>query len=292
MLQPILVPLDGSALAEQALPFAEILAAPGCQLILLEVGQDEDELSLPERYSHSCAQLETATGDPAQQILQVTRDLGVGLIVMTTHGRGALGRWAFGSVADTVTRTASVPVLVVRPHTSPAAASPLIQRVVVPLDGSLLAEQALPVAQALAQQLEIPVHLITTIDLTSLLPVEMLPTVAFDASLYDETTARLQADAEAWLTRAAQELQGAGVTSTWEVLYGSPFLVISEAVAAGDLLVMTSHGHGGAKRWLLGSLAEKLIREAPVPVVIVPSGERTDDRGTEDDAAPVPSSST
>jgi nucleotide-binding universal stress UspA family protein len=289
MLEPILVPLDGSDVAEQALPYAEALAAPGCQLILLEVDQDEDELSALVRHADSCARLETATGDPAQQILQVARDLGVGLIVMTTHGRGALGRWAFGSVADTVTRTAPVPVLIVRPRQGEAPAVPVIQRVVVPLDGSALAERALPIAQALAQKLNIPVHLITTIDLTSLLPVEMLPTVAFDAGLYDETVAKLRAGAEAWLTQAAEQLQRAGVTATWEVLSGSPFLVINDAVAPGDLLVMASHGRGGAKRWLLGSVAEKLIREAPVPVVIVPPAERRDERRPAEDAAPVAS---
>jgi nucleotide-binding universal stress UspA family protein len=187
MLKPILVPLDGSALAEQALPYAEALAAPGRELILLEVGPDEDELSLLDRHADSCARLQTATGDPAQQILQVARDLGVGLIVMTRHGRGALGREAFGSVADTVTRTAPVPVLVVRPDTDEAPAAPVIRRVVVPLDGSSLAERALPTAQALAEQLKVPMHLVTAIDVTSLLPVEMLPTMAFDASQYAET---------------------------------------------------------------------------------------------------------
>jgi nucleotide-binding universal stress UspA family protein len=278
MLQPILVPLDGSDLAEQALPYAEALAAPGCQLILLEVGQDEEELRLLERHAESCARLETATGDPAQQILQVARDLGAGLIVMTTHGRGAVGRWAFGSVADTVTRTAPVPVMVIRPRAGDAEAVPVMRRVVVPLDGSPLAEQALPIAQALAQQLHAPVHLVTAIDLTSLLPVEMMPTVAFDASLYAETVAQLRSGAEAWLAEAARQLQCAGVTATWEVLSGSPFLVISDVVAAGDLLVMVSHGRSGAQRWLLGSVAEKLIREAPVPVVLVPTGDRRDDQ--------------
>jgi nucleotide-binding universal stress UspA family protein len=289
MRKPILVPLDGSDLAERALPYAEALAAPGCQLILLEVGQDEEEFTLLDRHSDSCARLETATGDPAQTILQVARDLGVGLIVMTTHGRGALGRWAFGSVADTVTRTTPVPVMVVRPRAGEAEAAPIMRRVVVPLDGSPLAEQALPTAQALAQQLNVPVHLVTAIDLTSLLPVEMMPTMAFDAVLYAETVDKVRTEAEARLTQAAEQLHRAGLEATWEVLSGSPFLVISDAVAAGDLLVMASHGHSGAKRWLLGSVAEKLIREAPVPVVLVPTGDRLDERGAEVTAAPVAS---
>jgi nucleotide-binding universal stress UspA family protein len=274
MTQPILVPLDGSRLAEQALPYAQKLAEPGCQLILLEVGQDEDDLDLLERHADSCASLETAVGDPAEQILRVAKDLNVGLIVMTTRGRGSLGRWAFGSVADAVTRTSPVPVFIVHPRDGDSEIAPVIQRVVVPLDGSPLAEEALPTAMSLARRLGVPVHLVTAIDVTKILPVEMMPAVAFDASLYEETVARLEADATAWLTRTAEQLQHEGVATTWAILRGSPFLAITDAVKPGDVIVMTSRGLGGAKRWLLGSLAEKLIREGPVPVVLVPTGER------------------
>jgi len=273
MLQPILVPLDGSDLARRALPYAEALAAPGCQLIMLEVGPAEDEVGLLKWDEDTCAQLETAVGDPAEQILRAARELHAGLIVMTTHGRGSLGRWAFGSVADTVTRTAPVPVMVIRPRENEPEPDPVIHRVIVPLDGSPLSEEALPVAQELALQMHAPVHLVTVLDLTSLTPVEVMPTAAFSTSLYEETLAQLRSDAETWLTEAAAHLQQAGVSATWDVLTGSPFFAIGDVVQPGDVIVMTSHGHSGAKRWILGSVAEKLIREAPVPVVLVPAGE-------------------
>jgi nucleotide-binding universal stress UspA family protein len=277
MTQSILVPLDGSKLAEQALPYAQKLAEPGCQLVLLEVGQDEDDLGVLERHADSCASLETAVGDPAEQIVRVAKELNVGLIVMTTRGRGALGRWAFGSVADAVTQTSPVPVFVVRPRDEDTEIAPVIQRVVVPLDGSPLAEEALPTATSLARRLHVSAHIVTAIDVTKLLPVEMMPTVAFDASLYVETMAQLEADATAWLTQAAGQLQHKGVATTWAILHGSPFRAITDAVKPGDVIVMTSHGRSGAKRWLLGSVAEKLIREGPVPVVLVPSAERQHD---------------
>jgi nucleotide-binding universal stress UspA family protein len=278
MLRPVLVPLDGSDLAEQALPYAEALAKPGCELILLEVGQEsDDEFSLLERHADSCARLETAAGDPAEQILQVADDLGAGLIVMTTHGRGALGRWAFGSVADQVTRTSRVPVLVVRPRTDRDAPEPVIQRLVLPLDGSALAEQAVPVAQSLAQRLNVPVHLLTAIDVASLLPVDVVPPVAVNVALYEETVAQLDSGAAATLAEVSDRLQQAGVQTSAEVLHGSPFLTIAEAARPGDVIVMTSHGRGGVKRWLLGSVAEKLIREGPVPVILVPAKEGRDE---------------
>jgi nucleotide-binding universal stress UspA family protein len=286
MTQPILVPLDGSNLAEQALPYADKLAAPGCQLILLEVGDvGDDDVSTLERHAGSDVRLESAVGDPAEQILQVTRDLGVGMIVMTTRGRGAVGRWAFGSVADAVTRTSPVPVFVVRPRDGETEIVPIIQRLVVPLDGSPLAGEALSTATSLARRLHVPVHLITAIDVTKILPVEIMPTAAFDASLYEETVAQLEADAAARLTQTAEQLQHEGVTTTWAILHGSPFLAISDAVKPGDVIVMTSRGLGGAKRWLLGSVAETLIREGPVPVVLVPAKERTNEVPVTSEAA-------
>lgn len=169
MQQPILVPLDGSDLAEQALPYAEALAESGRQLILLEVGQDsDDDLRALERHADSGARLETAQGDPTEQILQVAQDLGVGLIVMTTNGRGAVGCWAFGSVADQVTRRSPVPVFVVRPREEDGSdVSPVIRRLVVPLDGSALAEEALPTAVSLAKRLNVPVQRLRNRDLVA-----------------------------------------------------------------------------------------------------------------------------
>ena len=130
---------------------------------------------------------------------------------------------------------------------------------------------------SLARRLHVPVHLVTAIDVTKILPVEIMPTVAFDAALYEEMVAQLEADATAWLTQTAEQLQHEGVATTWAILHGSPFLAITEAVKPGDVIVMTSRGLGGAKRWLLGSVAEKLIREGPVPVVLVPAGERNNE---------------
>lgn len=273
-LRPILVPLDGSDLAERALPYAEALAGPGCQLILLEVGQDEEEFHLQDQHQGACARLETAIGDPAQQILNLATQMGVGLIVMTTHGRGALGRWAFGSVADEVSRTSPVPVMIIRPTEGSSQPAPVIRRVVVPLDGSPLAAQALPTAEAIAQQVNVPVHLVTAIDLTRLLPVELMPTVAFSADLYEGAVTQAQREADEWLTQAAAQLQRAGVVTTQAVITGSPQAVMQEVIQPGDVIVLTSRGHHGAARLVLGSLTEQLIRNAAAPVVLVPTMAR------------------
>jgi nucleotide-binding universal stress UspA family protein len=180
-------------------------------------------------------------------------------------------------------------VFVVRPQDGETEIAPVIQRVVVPLDGSPLAEEALPTATSLAQRLHVPLHLVTAIDVTKILPVETMPTVAFDASLYEETVAQFDVDATAWLTQTAEKLQHEGAATTWAILHGSPFLAITDAVKPGDVILMTSHRLGGVKRWLLGSIAEKLIREGPVPVVLVPPAERRHHDAPVADAARLPS---
>jgi nucleotide-binding universal stress UspA family protein len=217
--------------------------------------------------------LEVARGNPAVEILRVAAEQGVELIAMTTHGRGALGRWVFGSVADRVARSSPVPVLLVRPSEGEPR-SVTIGRLVVPLDGSALAEEALPTARALATRLGVPIHLITVIDVMRLIPSELGPVVAFDAGVYEETLSQLDASAAALLAAVSEDLEREGLHTSSEVAHGSPFMTIAEAVDDGDLLVMTSHGRSGVQRWLLGSVAEKLVREAPVPVVLVPVAAR------------------
>jgi nucleotide-binding universal stress UspA family protein len=298
----ILIPLDGSPLAEQVLPYAQALLAPGAALILLKVMEEpepiysmrgqllvpiEDQQRMLERLARDDltraeatlsgkrppVRVEVVGGDPAEQIVRLAAEREVELIAMTTHGRGALGRWVFGSVADRVARSATVPVLLVRP--SEGDPQPIaIRRLVVPLDGSPLAEEALPTAQALATRLGIPLHLITAIDVMRLIPPALGPVVAFDAAAYQETVSQLDAGATALLAELSTRLERDGLTISSAVVHSSPFAAIADAVQEDDLLVMTSHGRGGVRRWVLGSVAEKLVREAPVPVILVPVAAR------------------
>ena len=298
----ILVPLDGSPLAEQAVLYAQALLAPGAELTLLDIVEEpepihgmsgrllvpvEDVQRMLEHQAHEYLQkaeatlrgaqmrvrLEVTRGNPTVEILRVAAEQGIELIAMTTHGRGALGRWVFGSVADRVARSSPVPVLLVRPSEGEPR-SVTIRRLVVPLDGSALAEEALPTAQALATRLGVPIHLITVIDIMRLIPAELGPVVAFDAAVYEETLSQLDAGAVGVLASVSEQLERDGLHTSSEVAHGSPFMTIADAVHDGDLIVMASHGRSGVRRWLLGSAAEKLVREAPVPVVLVPVAAR------------------
>jgi nucleotide-binding universal stress UspA family protein len=161
--------------------------------------------------------------------------------------------------------------MVIRPAEGDTQPDPVIRRVVVPLDGSPLAAQALPTAAAIARQMEAPVHLVSAVDLSRLLPVELMPTVAFNGELYEEAVTQAKSDASQWLTQAALDLQNSGLDVSQEVRIGAPSTVIRDVLQPGDIIVLASRGHHGATRLALGSVAEQLVREAPVPVVLVPA---------------------
>ncbi len=143
-----------------------------------------------------------------------------------------------------------------------------IRRLVVPLDGSSFAAEALPVAVRVGRLLEIPIHLVHAIDLEG------------DWLLGDEgddletLLAPMREELAAWLRDEVQALHDAGLEATSQLELGRAAHVISDGMEPGDVIVMTSHGASGLRRWLLGSVAEKLIRSGIAPVMLVPVAER------------------
>jgi nucleotide-binding universal stress UspA family protein len=125
-----------------------------------------------------------------------------------------------------------------------------------------------------AKRLGAPVHVVRAVE-----PVHGLPistgTLGQAPVLSEEITDRIWQEAEATaretVKSAILELQRDGVDADGATLSGSPFFAISDATEPDDLIILTSHGRGGVRRWLLGSVAEKLVREAPAPVLLVPS---------------------
>jgi len=303
MISTVLVPLDGSPVAEQAIPYAQALLPDGGEGVFLRVVPELDPLltelvwtleSAPESTETAAVRAElervkarvgdtpvrwttdVTSGDPAEEILEAISRHRSDLVAMTTHGRGALGRVTFGSVADRVSRESPVPVLLVRAHSdglSPTTAD--IRRLVVPLDGSALAEASLPLVVDLAKRLGIPVRLVRALNLAAVLTplvdgAGLL--VSPSPEVTEQMTEAVERDARDYLTAVAARLEDEGVSATWSVLEGSPFYAIADATKTGDLLVTTSHGRGGVLRWLLGSVADKLIREAAAPVLLVRAG--------------------
>ena len=295
----ILIPLDGSPLAEQALPYARAVAASDARFIPIAVApppeSDRDDVgrivgSVDEVLARIEGELReqllaaartwlgddtdirpiVTTGDPAEEILRAAATCTIDLIALASHGRGSMGRALFGSVADRVSRASPVPVLIVRPRDAPIEISPIrIHRIVVPLDGSGLAANALPLAEALARRLDVPVVLVRAIEGV------MVPAVYPDSfGLQVSEIEAMEADARGETAAVARNCGERGIAAHASVHAGWPFEVITSEATAGDLIVMTSHGRSGVRRWLLGSVAEKLIRSGPAPVMLVPVGAR------------------
>lgn len=275
----ILVPLDGSALAEGALYYVELIPSQTVRLLSVEpvvlsaarqrwalgetlpdgstwlVSTPREYLDLiGRRFRDQGRQIEIAvlSGEPGPVIVEAAKT--ADLIVMATRGHGA-SRLHLGTTADYVVRHAPVPALVLRESTLKEA--PAILRVVVPLDGSALAEEALPLASTLAQALHVPVHLVRAVD-----PATSL-----------NTEAMLVSEADAYLV--SQERQLASVVSvTREVRSGTLPDSVVEAIRLGDLVVMATRGTG-ATRQLLGSVTEAVLDQTVVPVMLVSAARGT-----------------
>lgn len=306
--QRILVPLDGSDEAMAALPYARTLAAPGTELILLSVvpvadeviagtgqmlgpadrmtaSEDEqaraplEEIAQGLRDAGHTVRVEVTAGDPATRILDIAEERGAAMIVMASRGRGALGRLIYGSVADHVAREATAPTMIVR--AAPREAGPVgITRLVVPLDGSALAAEALAVAAAISRRLRgTPLFLVRAVAPVELLPPAVGMAEAVPAEVYADTEEQMEADARSYLDGEAEDLRARGLPVATQVLTGPPAAAIEAATRPGDVTVLVSREQTGVLRWLMGSVAEHLVREDESPVILVPANSTRQDVG-------------
>lgn len=283
----ILVPLDGSEEARSALPYAAALAAPGGPIELLTIVKDQKDLadggeaSVQAALKAAGAELVAAgydvktrilVGDVADHIVEAAANGGAYMIVMASHGRGAFQRLIHGSIADKVTREATVPVMVVR--SAQSQPGPVgITRLVVPLDGTTLSEQSLPVATAISRHLGTPLFLVRAVNIAEFMPPAVGMGEAIPFETYDETEEEMEKDASTYLDTLAARLQAEGLHVVTQVLSGPPAAAITEATKPGDVVILCSHQRSGVMRWLVGSVAEQLVRDDDVPVILVPAPE-------------------
>jgi nucleotide-binding universal stress UspA family protein len=295
MFKNILVPLDGSALSEKALSVATAIAKTfGAKITLLhnistttyayvaaplsgeayqqmvesDVLNSRDYLKKIKQRLHDCGVTQTETqvveGIPTSAIRLGVKD-GADLIVMTTHGRTGLSRTIFGSVADEVVHSVKIPVLLVsaqQPELEPGGCVPAFHRILVPLDGSTLALQALPIASALAVAADAEVVLLDVLPQPALVGEEPATSNAGWAGRY--------------LNEAAQAIPR-NIASDIVVTSGNVGeAIVREAVERDcDLIVMTTHGRSGFSRIRLGSVADQVLAHAPMPLLLL-HGDRSE----------------
>ena len=282
----ILIPLDGSELAECALPWALYLAEiKGLEVELMRCFESPEKVFLVTDFLKSdsdkepteiireqavaylekkAAETESPTtvsarqGDPASLILERAAQADVDTMVMATHGRGGLGRWLLGSVATKVARgVGSTPVLFVK--AAEKRRTPKLDRILVPLDGSPTAEAAIPHAVALAEKAGATVLLYQSITFAPLGHPNL------DASSRIEA-----AEAHKYLSSFKSRYPDARFEIDAQITgLGSGIVAQGESC---DLTVMSSHGRTGVARWLLGSVAEKVLQTTTRPVLLVHPG--------------------
>ena len=262
----ILVPLDGSAEAEAALPLsAPLFRARPVRLTLFRVTAPDESAAAARDYlgrvrdalrpHQVAAETRVEWGAPAEEILWLAKTGGFDLVAMTTHGRGGLRRWFGGSVAEEVVRHAEIPVLLNRP----GQPLPPWTRFVVPLDGSPLAERILPDALRLARLFGAELQFLEAV----MPPLVMGREAGFLPYLppADPTPyLRGLCDRAAREGVAARPVARVG-PSTREILRH-----LEESKAG--LVCMTTHGRTGLARLAFGSTAEQILRHATCPVLL------------------------
>ena len=288
----VLVPLDGSKFSESALPTALTIARRwNGELEIVTVQEDpsmlaQEALQLPthgwfERYIGEVADrvqeeegfpvhTTVLKGIPAEATHNHAAERGVDLIVMATHGRGPMSRFWLGSTADGLVRRSTIPILLLRPceESSGTKADFNPRRVLVPLDGSDESEAILNHALALAGDSQPEFDIL-----------KVYPHPKAFASSYLPHTAQVNADVlEEGRAAAVEYVEEHAATLIEQGIPATGHVVTDREPAAGilhfaeqsgaDLIAMCTHGRGGVSRMVLGSVTDKVIRGAQIPILV------------------------
>lgn len=294
MFRSILIPLDGSAFSESALPWALALGK-GSQatLHLASVHEpiptfahDEWDAAASEWTDDYLGQVRdrllpkaeggvdgwVGRGPVVERLLERANEVSADLVVMATHGRGGLTRAWLGSTADAFLRQSGIPILLVRPSDEASGGadseSPRVERIMVPLDGSDLSVAVLEMAAQLAELWGATLHLVRVVAY----PVEIAsPYLPHTVQMNQEVIENARKSAQTYLEERAGELRGRGLdVKTLAVVdtQAAHALVREVERLDADLVVMATHGRGGIQRALLGSTTDKVVRSVQVPVLV------------------------
>ena len=268
----IVVPLDGSKLAEIALPYAEEVGVrTGRDLVLLSVVEfaDEeyrtylqgivektkrniDEFSTLPGASKVNVYITTRDGNPPEAIIDFASKWKHKLIIMATHGRSGIGRWAIGSVADKVVRLAiNSSVLLIRGKKArpDVRQKSLLQKAIVPLDGSMPSQAIIPFVMQLATRLELELTFLQVVTPSNHIEIEP----------------------ESYLQAQCDELEQQGIKANYMVRNGSPadeIIDLADELAV-DLIAMSTRGKSNIAPWSIGSIAQRVLLAGNTPLLLV-----------------------
>ncbi len=299
MFKNLLVPLDGSHLAEAALPAAHFLAETMQANVTLihvieknapEEVHGERHLTTPDQ---AMAYLESISAgfperikvnrhvhteevsDVARSIATHADEFAPDLIILCNHGRGGMRDWLAGSIAQQVIALGETPVLLIHPTPEISQGPFGVQRILVPMDGVADHEQILPLVSTLALNFTASVHLLTVVPTMGTLKGQRAATgkllpVAMAAML--ELT---EDNAQEYLTRQATQIKESGVSVSFEVARGDPPGIIVQTAEQGKagLILLATHGKKGQGAFWAGSVAPQVCSLTQIPLLLMPVHE-------------------
>jgi len=287
MFDRALIPFDGSTQFATILPYvARFAGGLNMPLVLASVLAPGPTATLEQRRQEADGHLQeivarltgtgveatavVAVGRPVQEMVRLVEQEGCNLILLLPRGEGAQAWGALGSITEKVLQASPVPILTIpssaaAPDRSEGAP---ITTVIVPLDGSSLAEMALPYAEELAQQLAADVILTRAVSANIAYIGAMMDT-PFISPRAMETTDEEAAD---YLERVADKLRAEGFAVQAQLLrtQPAPGIVALAQQAPHSLIALTTHGRSALARWFMGSVAEEVVETAETPVLVIP----------------------
>lgn len=288
MFNRILVPLDQSDLSERVLPIAQCLAkyfeskvdliyvvATDGETLPEEVfahARDEGEAYLkgivdswPPEHKPNELNADVLAGYPASEIIEQAESQEDTLILMATHGYSGVQRLLLGSVAGKVVQATTTPVLLVPAGaTNPKGGLVEFERLIIPLDGSELAETVLPYA----------INLCKTLDMELILVRSYHPNFPGSTIRMHDVTKIVHDSAENYIKDMAEKLKNEGLKNvTYEVLKGLPAEQITDFAieTPNSVTALCTHGRHGISRWVLGSVTNAVIHCSKEPVLVIRS---------------------
>lgn len=300
MFNHILVPIDGSLMAEAALPAAAFWAEKfKARVTLMHVieknapdavhgqahlkhPQDAERYlkelakrAFPKRTQIECHVHTNETDDVAGCIVEHADELSHDLVIMCSHGRGAALHLFMGSIAQSVIARGSQPVLITHPDQEGKPPAFFCRHILVPMDNDPEHAQALPISKELARKAGATLHLAAVIEQLASLSGDK----AVARRLLPGTTSRLlelaRQEAEHYFEELEKGLLAEGFQASAHVFRGDPASVIVEAAAVAciDLIVLGTHGRTGMEAFWSGSVTNRIVSLSRIPLLLVPVGK-------------------
>lgn len=294
MFQRILVPLDGSKLAESVLPVVVAFAEKfGATILLLHAIEQGVRTTIHgERHLANVAEAEAYLSDVAARLtrpmINVTKHVHTvqqadvarcinehaiehqtDLVVLCAHGRGGWRDVIVGNIAQQVVSRGTTPVLFISSEKSKPQYT--CTKILLPLDGTPHHEPALPVAQEIARAFGAEIRLVNVVPTVSTLSAERAGAGMLLPNAMAEILELAQRGAVEYLQQVMKKLQAEGVPVSAEVARGEPAPVILDAQkrAGADLVVLATHGHSAVEAFWSGSVTPRVLSQSPVPVLLV-----------------------